>query len=31
MFAIRDISPGTGGLTVTNADTLSVTWTITLT
>jgi hypothetical protein len=31
MFAIRDISPGTGGLQVTNADTLSVTWTITLT
>jgi hypothetical protein len=31
MFAIRDISPGTGGLSVTNADTLSVTWTITLT
>jgi hypothetical protein len=30
MFAIRDISPGTGGLSVTNADTLSVTWTITL-
>jgi hypothetical protein len=31
MFAIRDISSGTGGLSVTNADTLSVTWTITLT
>lgn len=31
MFAIRDVSPGTGGLPVTNADTLSVTWTITLT
>jgi len=31
MFSIRNISPGTGGLEVTNADTLSVTWTITLT
>src|SRR3989304_10095369 len=31
MFAIKDISPGTDGLLVTNADTLSVTWTITLT
>jgi len=31
MFAIRDVSPGTDGLEVTNADTLSVTWTITLT
>jgi len=31
MFAIRDVSPVTDGLTVTNADTLSVTWTITLT
>ena len=30
MFAIKDISQ-TGGLEVTNADTLSVTWTITLT
>jgi hypothetical protein len=30
MFAIRDVSPVTDGLAVTNADTLSVTWTITL-
>ena len=31
MFAIKDISPGTGGLHVNTDDTLSVTWTITLT
>ncbi len=30
MFSIRDIPPIGTGLTVTNADTLSVTWTITL-
>ena len=30
MFSIRDIPPVGTGLTVTNADTLSVTWTITL-
>ena len=30
MFSIRDIPPVGTGLTVTNADTLSITWTITL-
>ncbi len=30
MFSIRDIPPLNTGLTVTNADTLSITWTITL-
>ena len=30
MFSIRDIPPALTGLTVTNADTLSITWTITL-
>jgi len=30
MFSIRDIPPAGTGLTVTNADTLSITWTITL-